>query len=145
VTEAYSAQLMAEGVQCKHFLPRDSIYSLSARAEASGKGIDFMSPKAVARFDFHLQELVYSRFHIADVALKGALKNTLLTANLTSNNELVKLTADAGYHFRRSYTDASLLLNVEEIDWYKLGYFPRPMKKPFAFQLEGQSVKTLCK
>ena len=87
----------AEGVQVKHFLPLDSIYSLSARAEASGKGIDFMSPKAVARFDFHLQELVYSRFHIADVALKGALKNTLLTANLTSNNELVKLTADAGY------------------------------------------------
>lgn len=141
VTEAYSAQLMAEGVQVKHFLPLDSIYSLSARAEASGKGIDFMSPKAVARFDFHLQELVYSRFHIADVALKGALKNTLLTANLTSNNELVKLTADAGYHFRRSYTDASLLLNVEEIDWYKLGYFPRPMKKPFAFQLEGQTRK----
>ncbi|MPN48794.1 hypothetical protein SDC9_196406 [bioreactor metagenome] len=53
----------------------------------------------------------------------------------------MKLTADAGYHFRRSYTDASLLLNVEEINWYKLGYFPRPMKKPFAFQLEGQTRK----
>ncbi|WP_321333267.1 translocation/assembly module TamB domain-containing protein [uncultured Bacteroides sp.] len=140
-TEAYDADFTIDALQINHFLPKDSIYSLSASGSVKGKGIDVASSLSSAQFDAQLDNLQYGRFHVSDVTLAGEMKNSLIKAHLTSDNLLLKMVADGEYLLKRTYTEGKLNINVEQIDWYKLGYYPTPMKKPFAFKLAAQARK----
>lgn len=138
-TQAYNADFTVDALQIKHFLPKDSIYSLSASGSVKGRGVDVASSRSSAQFDAMLNDLHYGRFHVSDVTLTGQMKNALIKAHLTSNNQLLKLVADGEYQLKRRYTEAKLDLNVEQVDLYKLGYYPVPLKRPFSFTLAAQT------
>jgi len=138
-TEVYNADFTVDALQMKHFLPKDSIYSLSASGSLKGRGVDVASSRSSAQFEALLNDLHYGRFHVSDVTLTGQMKNALIKAHLASNNQLLKLVADGEYQLNRKYTEGKLDLNVEQIDWYKLGYYPTPMKRAFAFTLAAQT------
>lgn len=44
-TEAYHADLAINNLQVHHFLPKDSIYTLTAKMSAKGQGVDVASRK----------------------------------------------------------------------------------------------------
>ena len=90
-TEVYKADLKIDNLQLHHFLPKDSIYELSLSAAADGRGLDVMSYRSYAKLDLALDRLHYAQYHLSNVHLTGALKGALVTANLTSDNELLKM------------------------------------------------------
>lgn len=138
-TEAYSADLKIENLQLHHFLPKDSLYELSLSADASGKGLDFMSPRSLAKLNLSVEELHYARYHLSDVNLTGDLKAAVATAHLTSDNDLLKMTADAEYNLAHSYPDGKVTVDVAQLNLHELGMLPQPMKQPFAFNLSAEA------
>src|SRR3712207_8187886 len=54
-----------------------------------------------------------------------SLKGALATAQITSDNDLLKMTADGAYNLARKYPDGELNVDVDRIDLYKLGIVPR--------------------
>ena len=63
----------------------------------------------------------------------------MATAQLTSDNELLKMTADAEYNLAHSYPDGKVTVDVTQLDLYELGLMPKPMKHPLAFNLSGEA------
>ena len=138
-TEVYKADLKIDNLQLHHFLPKDSIYELSLSAAADGRGLDVMSYRSYAKLDLALDRLHYAQYHLSNVHLTGALKGALVTANLTSDNELLKMTTDAEYHLAHSYPDGKVTVDVIRLDLHELGLMPEPMKRPLAFNLSAEA------
>ena len=107
-TEAYAADLKIDNLQLHNFLPKDSIYELSLSADAKGRGLDVMSYRALAKLNLSLDQLHYARYQLSNVHLTGALKGALVTANLTSDNALLKMTTDAEYNLAHRYPDGKV-------------------------------------
>ena len=138
-TEVYKADLKIDNLQLHHFLPKDSIYELSLSAAADGRGLDVMSYRSYAKLDLALDRLHYAQYHLSNVHLTGALKGALVTANLTSDNELLKMTTDAEYNLAHSYPDGKVTVDVTRLDLHELGLMPEPMKRPLAFNLSAEA------
>lgn len=138
-TEVYKADLKIDNLQLHHFLPKDSIYELSLSAAADGRGLDVMSYRSYAKLDLALDRLHYAQYHLSNVHLTGALKGALVTANLTSDNELLKMTTDAEYNLAHSYPDGKMTVDVIRLDLHELGLMPEPMKRPLAFNLSAEA------
>lgn len=54
-TEAYHADLAINNLQVHHFLPKDSIYTLTVKMSAKGQGVDVASRKTVAALNASLE------------------------------------------------------------------------------------------
>ncbi|MEG1658981.1 MAG: translocation/assembly module TamB domain-containing protein [Bacteroides sp.] len=140
-TQTYRANLAVEALQLTHFLPRDSLYELSASASASGKGLDFRSRHTTARLTATLDELHYAHYYLSDITLAADLHASSATARLTSGNDLLGMTATADYNLAAPYPDGQLTMDVSHIDLYELRLAPRPMKRPLAFHFEAEARK----
>ena len=138
-TEAYAADLKIDNLQLHNFLPKDSIYELSLSADAKGRGLDVMSYRALAKLNLSLDQLHYARYQLSNVHLTGALKGALVTANLTSDNALLKMTTDAEYNLAHRYPDGKVTVDVTQLDLHELGLMPQPMKRPLAFNLSAEA------
>ena len=76
-TEAYGAELSVNSLQLHHFLPGDSLYGLTLRAEAQGRGTDFSSARTRAQAQLELNELQYGSRSLKDVRFQ-TIRNMVL-------------------------------------------------------------------
>ncbi len=138
-SETYTARLKAANIDLHRFLPKDSLYELSFSGEAEGRGWDFASPRAFMRGRLALDSLHYGRYRVAHVQMTGSLKNRLLTAQLTSDNELLRMTADAEYAMGRNYWDGRLKADIRQLNVYDLRLVSRPFKEDLSLRLEAEA------
>lgn len=138
-TEAYQADLHVDALQVHHFLPKDSIYTLSAKVAAKGKGFDPANHRTVAAVQASLGELQYGHWNISGIDLTAGLKSALATVHMTSDNALLKMQADADMRLDRKYLDGKVAMNVENVGLHELGISPKPLKHPFAFTLGAEA------
>ena len=80
-----------------------------------------MSYRALAKLNLSLDQLHYARYQLSNVHLTGALKGALVTANLTSDNALLKMTTDAEYNLAHRYPDGKVTVDVTQLDLHELG------------------------
>ena len=139
LTEVYKADLKINNLQLHNFLPKDSIYELSLSADAEGRGLDVMSYRSFAKLNLSLDQLHYAKYHLSNVDLTGALKGALVTARLTSDNALLKMTTEAEYNLAHSYPDGKVTMDVTQLDLHELGLMPQPMKHPLAFNFSAEA------
>ena len=140
-TEVYSADLKIEDLQVNHFLPHDSIYELTTSLSARGRGLDFTSYRSVATVNASIDKLHYADYRISGIELSGAVKNAVATAQLTSDNALLKMKADAEYHLAHRYPDGKVELDVTSLDTEKLVGISLGKEKVLAFQFTGEVRK----
>ncbi len=140
-TEVYSADLKIEDLQVNHFLPHDSIYELTTSLSARGRGLDFTSYRSVATVNASIDKLHYADYRISGIELSGAVKNAVATAQLTSDNALLKMKADAEYHLAHRYPDGKVELDVTSLDTEKLVGVSLGKEKVLAFQFTGEVRK----
>lgn len=142
-TEAYTADLHIEDLQINHFLPKDSIYEFSASLAAHGRGFDFTSYKTAAALKATIDKLHYGDYKVSGIGLTGTVKNAVANAQLTSDNPLLKMTADAEYHLAHHYPDGKVGLNVTDIDTEKLFgvSLGKNSDKPLDLQFTGEVRK----
>ena len=139
LTEVYKADLKINNLQLHNFLPKDSIYELSLSADAEGRGLDVTSYRSFAKLNLSLDQLHYAQYHLSNVDLTGALKGALVTARLTSDNALLKMTTEAEYNLAHSYPDGKVIMDVTQLDLHELGLMPQPMKHPLAFNFSAEA------
>ena len=139
LTEVYKADLKINNLQLHNFLPKDSIYELSLSADAEGRGLDVTSYRSFAKLNLSLDQLHYAQYHLSNVDLTGALKGALVTARLTSDNALLKMTTEAEYNLAHSYPDGKVTMDVTQLDLHELGLMSQPMKHPLAFNFSAEA------
>ncbi len=138
-SQDYQAKVFIDALQLHHFLPKDSLYELSAELTAKGTGFNPLAKRSYAEARLSLKYLQYGHWHISNVDINALVKNAYLKANLMSNNTLLKMEGNCGLSLRSRYVDGNVQMAVEQLDIYKLGFASQPLKHPFAFNLEGQA------
>ncbi|MCD8183341.1 MAG: translocation/assembly module TamB [Bacteroides sp.] len=144
-TEAYHANLGIDALQLHHFLPKDSLYTLTANIAAKGKGTDIASHLTVADVEARLKELQYGRWNVSGVNMDAGLRASVTSLKLTSDNGLLKMQSTADLRLDRKYMDGKLDMNVEQVDLHKLGMAPKPLQHPFAFRLGAEARRDSIK
>lgn len=138
-TLAYEADLLVDSLELTHFLPQDSLSLLTTTIKASGQGFDLGSPKTKADIQAILNHLHYGHWKFDKMQMQAGLNHSVATLKIDSDNELLKLNADGDLRFDRTYLDGTLDMNVEQIDLYQLGFAPKPLKRPFAFDITSEA------
>ena len=144
-TEVYYADLAIDALQLHHFLPKDSVYALTAHVTAKGRGVDMASRQTTALVEAKLDELQYARWNLSGVNLNAGLKSAVASVRLTSDNELLKMQSEADLRLDRKYMDGRLNMKVEELDLYNLGIAPEPLEHPVAFNLGAEARRDSIK
>lgn len=63
-----------DALQLHHFLPKDSVYALTAHVAAKGRGVDMTSRQTTALVEAKLDELQYARWNLSGVDLNAGVE-----------------------------------------------------------------------
>ena len=123
----YDAQLSINNLNVHHFMPRDSIYTITADVNVKGQGTDFLSPRTALTADAKIQHLRYGHWHFDDVTALAEVKNGHVILDMDSRNSLLngKLNIDALLNSKN--LNATITTDLNAIDLYKMGLVDRPL------------------
>ena len=141
----YQLDLRADSLQVNHFLPKDSLYTLSAKLMAHGQGFDFSSAKTSAQVDLALGELQYGKLRLTDVDLRAALRSSVASVLLRSDNDLLRMQLAADLRLDRKYMDGKLKLGVQDVDLHRLGVIPRKPEHLLTLDLAAEARRDSIK
>ena len=141
LTEAYKADLAIDSLQVNHFMPKDSIYGLSASASVTGKGFDLRSVHTTASLKAAVNRLEYGKYEITDINLTGDLKNAVATGHFSCINPLAIMDIWGEYRMNSRYTEAKASVNIADIDVYELGLIDSPMRNTLSLALSADIQK----
>ena len=83
---SYDANISIDDLNLHHFMPKDSIYTLSADISAKGYGTDILSAKTRLTADATLHSLQYGSWNLSNMTAKAAIANGRGKATITGNN-----------------------------------------------------------
>lgn len=116
----YNADVSIHDLNIHHFMPNDSIYTVSADVTANGQGTDFLSPKTTMEADATIHQLGYGQWSLDNITAKARVKNGHAIANIDSRNPLVngRVCLDALLNTRE--LNATVTADVNKVDLQKM-------------------------
>jgi hypothetical protein len=118
--ETYEVNMMVDNLQITHFMPKDSLYSLSGTLCAEGRGFDPYRASTWAKVNGTLGNVQYGTSSVSDVSLAGSLLKHHLKVDLTSDYPLATLNMSLDGTFQKKSIDAILTADVQNLDLYGL-------------------------
>ena len=85
---SYDADISINNLDLHHFMPKDSIYSLSADITAKGYGTDFFSKQTRLTADATLHHLQYGSWDLNNMTANATISNGRTHAIITGHNAL---------------------------------------------------------
>lgn len=136
---AYQANLAIDSLVPTHFMPKDSLYGLTASVHAEGMGTDPFASSTWAKLNGKLSDIRYGNTSVSDVSLNGSLKNHLLQLDLLSKYPLAQMDLTLNATLRKQDVKAMLIADVEHIDLYQLHFMEIPFTTSFQLFAEAES------
>ena len=135
---SYDANISIRNLNVHHFMPKDSIYTLSADIKAKGYGTDVLSKSTRLTADATLHQLQYGSWNLSNMTAKATIGNGRGKAIITGHNALFEgdITADmllAPALSKDKTLEAQLCADLAKADLYQL----RIMDKPLTIGLSG--------
>ena len=123
----YDADIKIRDLNVHHFMPRDSIYTLSADATAKGQGTDFFSPKTSLVADAKIHHVGYGNLNIDNITAHALVGDGKAHANLVSRNPLLQGAVNFDALLSKTRFDGTLSTDFQTLDLYKMGVTPDPL------------------
>ncbi len=123
----YNAQLNVNQLNVHHFMPRDSIYTITADVNMKGKGTNFLSPNTFLTADAQVSQLRYAHLNFTDLDAKANISNGHAIVDFNSHNSLVngRLNIDALLDSKK--LNATVTADLDRIDLYKMHFVANPL------------------
>lgn len=137
--ETYQAQLTIDSLQLNHFMPADSLYSLSLTADVEGRGTDLFSPKTSLSANVKVDQFQYAAYDISNVVLNAGLERSKANVVLAAQNELVDCRANLNALLQRSAVEADLIVNAQSINLHNLEMTDVPLDLAFTLSMQATS------
>lgn len=129
--KAYTADLMIDSLNLIRFLPRDSIFRVTASLRAEGKGTDFFSKATRLTFDGELKELQYKDRYISGISVEGTYRDHQAKAQLTSDFPYLKGRVTLDGNVRKDKIAGMLIVDMDSLDLYGLNVTEKPLSNSF--------------
>ena len=138
-TEAYHAKLNARNLQLHNFLPKDSLYALTARADVQGRGLDFLSRQTRLRGSVDVDHLRYGHYNIDNTQARLKLSQGQGLVDLYIDNGLLSAQACIEAEMDRTISLANFSMDLNRIDLYALGLVDKPFVASMLMHVDGNS------
>lgn len=119
-TMQYQADLKIQDLNIHDFLPRDSIYTLSADISIDGSGTDFLHPGSRLDAVADIRQLHYGHWNITDMKADAVLRNGRAQANVISHNALADGTMNIDALLSTKKLDATISAELNKVDLHAL-------------------------
>ena len=86
---SYDTDIDIRNLNLHHFLPKDSIYMLTADIKASGYGTDFFSPESRLTADASIERLQYGSWDLDNLMASATLANGRGQFDIVGNNQIL--------------------------------------------------------
>ena len=135
---SYDADISIKDLNLHHFMPKDSLYALTADISAKGYGTDMLSKNTRLTADATLHQLQYGSWDLSNMTAKATIGNGRGKATITGHNALFEgdITADmllAPALSSDKTIEAQLCADLAKADLFQL----RIMDKPLTIGLSG--------
>ena len=123
----YDADIKVRDLNVHHFMPHDSIYTVSADVTAKGQGTDFFSPRTTLVADATIHHVGYGKLNIDNITAHALVSDGKAHANLVSRNPLLKGTVNFDALLSTTRFDGTLSTDFQELNLYEMGVTPDPL------------------
>ena len=133
-SQRYAADISLHDVNVHHFLPHDSLYTVSATLTANGQGTDMLSPRTTLVADARIPRLRYGQLNFDSLSIAANVHDGRALVDAYSRNALIrgKMAVDALLDTRK--IEANVTTDFRTIDLYRM----QLVEKPLAVGLCGQ-------
>ena len=138
-TMSYKAKAQIRQLQLHHFLPKDSLYELTATAHIEGRGTDYLSKATRLKAEASVEHLRYGRWDLDSVRATALLHQGTAELNIESNNPLLGMNGCVNATIDRHITGATFSMDMSRIDLYALGLVPKPLRMSMVMNVDGES------
>lgn len=126
-SEAYQARLDIKNVNVHHFMPKDSIYTVTANISANGQGFDFLSSKNDANVDAAVTQLKYGSWNLGGMQARAMLRHGVGHAEVLGHNQMLDGTVNVDILVRNRIIQATLGTDVKKVDLQAMRVVPSPL------------------
>lgn len=127
----YGASLTVDNLNVSHFLPHDSIYTLSAEVTASGKGLDLYAPSTAITMSGAVKSLLYGKRNIKGIGLNGELGKNRYALAVNSTFPPAQFDTKLHGSITKEEIDGKLSIHAKHLDFYHLGVMDIPFSTQF--------------
>ena len=119
-TDAYQADVMINDLDMHQFLPKDSLFDISATLKVHGEGLDFFDPETRFRATGKIDKFHFTTYRLAGYNLEAQLENHQLDATLIARNSAMEFQARMDGKLKPNDVSAHLQVDVSKLDWKSL-------------------------
>lgn len=127
-TLRYDANVSVRDLNVHHFMPRDSIYTVSADVTAKGQGTDFLSPRTTLQADARVHHLRYGSWALDNINATARMGNGHALIDVLSDNPLVKGHINMDALMNPKKLVANLSADIKHVDLYRMQLTEDPLK-----------------
>ena len=124
---SYDATIKVNQLDLHHFMPKDSLYTVSADIKAKGYGTDFLSNRSHLTADAKFTQLQYGHWNLDDVTAQAILKDGRGAVTISGANRLFdgNINIDALLDTKR--IEATINTDLAKADLYRLRLVDKPL------------------
>ena len=139
-TMAYKGDARIANLQLHDFLPKDSIYMLTANAKFSGRGTDFLSPKTTLNAQADITHLGYATWNLDNIQADCRLEKGKAMVEMHSQNDLLSMQGCVNASITdRKLQAADFNIDLSHIDLYALHIAKKPLAASMVMHMDGAS------
>lgn len=137
---AYQGTARIANLNLHDFLPKDSLYAVTANAKFSGRGTDFLSPKTTLHTQADITHLGYASWDFDNIKADCKLEKGKAMVEMHSNNDLLAMQGCINASITdRKLQAADFNVDLSHIDLYALHLAKKPLKASMVMHLDGAS------
>ncbi|MBQ8989649.1 MAG: translocation/assembly module TamB domain-containing protein [Prevotella sp.] len=136
---SYDADLQVNSLNLHHFLPKDSLYTISADIKAKGYGMDLLSNRSRLTADATVHHLQYGHWNLNDLAAQATLSNGRGQASLTGSNELFDGTIGINALLDTKKVEGTITASLAKADLYRMRLVNEPLIIGFTGNIDVNS------
>ena len=141
VTENYEADVRIRNLNLHHWMPKDSLYTLTADLKAKGHGTNIRSPYSTLQADAVIQQLRYGHMDLTDMTAHAQLSKGRAQASLESHNDLMEGTIFVDALLSMKSIQATVTADVQKADLYRLRLTDEPLMADLSGRLDVKSSR----
>ena len=116
----YDAEVSINQLNIHHFLPKDSIYTLSADIKAKGHGTDFFSKQSRLEADANVRLLKYGYMNLDNLTASALLSDGRAQASLTGHNEIFDGNVEVDMLLNTKKIEGTVNADLKKADLYQM-------------------------
>ena len=122
----YDAKLNVRNLNVHHWMPRDSIYTVTADINAKGQGSDLFSKSTTLQADARIAHIGYGHWNLDNMTAEADIRNGRGHAVVHSRNDYLNGTIGLDALMDKRKIDGTLTADINVLDFYRLGITPEP-------------------